>query len=140
MAGDIKNSSLDVSKTRKTFFCSVKRIWSIVIKEKKSSIFTAKRLGVWQHGYERLFDLADGRTREEERNEKTVVLTRNNQASSAALAGYDEASLSCRKNDVKNPDVQSNMKPFLTILLFFIFLASFFFCPNYRSKSPTEAA
>ncbi len=41
-----------------------------LIKEKIINLYGKAAWGLAKHGYERLFDLADGRTREEERNEK----------------------------------------------------------------------
>jgi hypothetical protein len=41
-----------------------------IIKEKIVNLFGKAAWGLAKHGYQRLFDLADGRTREEERNEK----------------------------------------------------------------------
>ena len=41
-----------------------------IIKEKIVNLFGEAAWGLAKHGYQRWFDLADGRTREEERNEK----------------------------------------------------------------------
>lgn len=41
-----------------------------IIKEKITNLFGKPAWGLARHGYQRWFDLADGRTREEERNEK----------------------------------------------------------------------
>jgi len=41
-----------------------------LVKEKITNLFGKAAWGLAKHGYGRLFDLADGRTREEERNEK----------------------------------------------------------------------